>query len=132
MNISEVVKKTGIPASTLRYYEEIGLIQSQGRHGLQRFFAADIIDQLSLISLAKCADFSLPEIKAMFSADKEVLVDRNKLVEKADQIDETIQRLTIMRNCLRHAAVCKAPSHLECPAFRRLMRAALEGKLGND
>lgn len=129
MNISEVVKKTGIKASTLRYYEEIGLIKSLGRKGLQRYFAADVIDQLALISLAKCADFSLQEISAMFAANKQPLVDRNKLLDKAAHIDETIKRLTLMRNCLKHAAVCKAPSHLECPSFRRLMKAAITGRL---
>ncbi|MBF4992319.1 helix-turn-helix domain-containing protein [Methylophilus sp. QUAN] len=129
MNISEVVKKTGIKASTLRYYEEIGLIKSLGRKGLQRYFAADVIDQLALISLAKCADFSLQEISAMFAANEQPLVDRNKLLDKAAHIDETIKRLTLMSNCLKHAAVCKAPSHLECPSFRRLMKAAITGRL---
>lgn len=129
MNISEVVKKTGIKASTLRYYEEIGLIKSLGRKGLQRYFAADVIDQLALISLAKCADFSLQEISTMFAANEQPLVDRNKLLDKAAHIDETIKRLTLMSNCLKHAAVCKAPSHLECPSFRRLMKAAITGRL---
>jgi len=131
MNISEVVKKTGIKASTLRYYEEIGLIKSLGRKGLQRYFAANVIDQLALISLAKCADFSLQEISAMFAANEQPLVDRNKLLDKAAHIDETIKRLTLMSNCLKHAAVCKAPSHLECPTFRRLMKAAIQGRLNS-
>jgi len=129
MNISEVVKKTGIRASTLRYYEEIGLIKSLGRRGLQRYFAAEVIDQLALISLAKCADFSLQEITTMFAANHQPLVDRQALLAKAEHIDATIKRLTIMRNCLKHAAVCQAPSHLECPSFRRLMQAAIKGRL---
>jgi len=129
MNISDVVKKTGIPASTLRYYEEIGLIKPLGRRGLQRYFAEEVLDQLALISLAKCADFSLQEITAMFAANETLLVDRTLLLAKAEHIDQTIKRLTIMSNCLKHAAVCQAPSHLECPAFRRLMQAAIKGKL---
>jgi len=133
MNISEVVKKTGIKASTLRYYEEIGLIKSLGRRGLQRYFSADVIDQLALIALAKCADFSLQEISAMFAANEKHMIDRNQLLDKAAHIDETIKRLTIMSNSLKHAAVCKAPSHLECPSFRRLMKAAITGRLtGNE
>ncbi|WP_029147329.1 helix-turn-helix domain-containing protein [Methylophilus sp. 5] len=131
MNISEVVKKTGIRASTLRYYEEIGLIKSLGRRGLQRYFAVDVIDQLALISLAKCADFSLQEITAMFAANDKPLVDRQPLLAKAEHIDATIKRLTIMSKCLKHAAVCQAPSHLECPSFRRLMQAAIKGRLTN-
>lgn len=129
MNISEVVKKTGIPASTLRYYEEKGLIKSLGRKGLQRTFSEAVIEKLALISLAQSADFSLDEISMMFSADGDNLIDRNKLLDKASQVDETIKRLTIMSNSLKHAAICKAPSHLECPSFKRLLNAALQGKL---
>lgn len=129
MNISEVVKKTGIPASTLRYYEEKGLIKSVGRNGLQRNFPEAVIEKLALISLAQSADFSLDEILMMFNSDGNNLIDRNKLLDKATQIDETIKRLTMMSNSLKHAAVCKAPSHVECPSFKRLMKAALQGKL---
>lgn len=129
MNISEVVKKTGIPASTLRYYEEKGLIKSVGRNGLQRNFPEAVIEKLALISLAQSADFSLDEILMMFSSDGNNLIDRKKLLDKATQIDETIKRLTMMSNSLKHAAVCKAPSHVECPSFKRLMKAALQGKL---
>lgn len=129
MNISEVVKKTGIPASTLRYYEEKGLIKSVGRNGLQRNFPEAVIEKLALISLAQSADFSLDEILMMFNSDGNNLIDRNKLLDKANKIDETIKRLTMMSNSLKHAAVCKAPSHVECPSFKRLMKAALQGKL---
>lgn len=129
MNISDVVKKTGIPASTLRYYEEKGLIKSVGRNGLQRNFPEAVIEKLALISLAQSADFSLDEILMMFSSDGNNLIDRKKLLDKATQIDETIKRLTMMSNSLKHAAVCKAPSHVECPSFKRLMKAALQGKL---
>jgi hypothetical protein len=34
-----------------------------------------------------------------------------------------------MRDGLRHAAVCRAPSHLECPTFRRLLSAAASGAI---
>ena len=43
--------------------------------------------------------------------------------------DRTIRRLTAMRDGLKHAAACPAPSHLECPTFRRLMGAALSGAI---
>jgi len=129
MNISEVVKKTGIPASTLRYYEEKGLIKSLGRSGLQRKFPETVIEKLALISLAQSADFSLDEISIMFGSDGDDLINRNMLIDKANQIDETIKRLTIMSDSLKHAAICKAPSHFECPTFKRLMKAALQGKL---
>ena len=37
---------------------------------------------------------------------------------------ESSQHLSALRDGLRHAAACPAPSHLECPTFRRILRAA--------
>jgi hypothetical protein len=63
----------------------------------------------------------------MFCADGRVKIDRQMLSAKADELDRTIRRLNAMRDGLRHAAVCRAPSHLECPTFRRLLAAAASG-----
>jgi hypothetical protein len=51
------------------------------------------------------------------------------LASKADEIDATVARLKAMSRGLRHAAVCPAPSHGECPTFQRLVRAAGSGAL---
>ena len=51
-------------------------------------------------------------------------IDRDALAAKASELDETIRKLGAMRDGLRHAAVCPAPSHLECPTFRRLLSGA--------
>jgi hypothetical protein len=56
-------------------------------------------------------------------------IDRARLVEKADELDVKIGQLKVMRDGLRHAADCKAPSHMECPSFRRILRAATSGML---
>ena len=127
MNISEVAKRTGLPASTLRFYEEKGLITSLGREGLQRRFGPGILDRLALINLAQAAGFSLIEVARMFGKDGRVSIDRSMLSAKADEIDRSMRRLKAMRDGLRHAAVCSAPSHLECPKFRRLIRLAGRG-----
>lgn len=127
MDIAEVAKRSGVPASTLRYYEEKGLIASVGRQGLRRLFAPEVIDQLALIALGQAAGFSLDDIGAMFSTDGKPHINRRMLDTKADELDATIKRLKAMSNGLRHAAVCPAPSHAECPTFRRLLRAAAAG-----
>ena len=44
----------------------------------------------------------------------------------------TIRQLTAMRDGLRHAAACPAPSHMECPTFRRIVRAAAAGLSARD
>jgi hypothetical protein len=51
------------------------------------------------------------------------------LSAKADEIDGMVRRLKAMSNGLRHAAVCPAPSHAECPTFQRLLKAAAAGAL---
>lgn len=124
LDIAEVSTQAGLPASALRFYEEKGLIASVGRRGLRRLFTADVLDRLSMIALGRQAGFSLEEIAAMFSPDGRLRIKREKLAGKADELDRTIRRLAAMRDGLRHAAVCKAPSHLECPTFRRLVQAA--------
>jgi DNA-binding transcriptional MerR regulator len=131
MDIAEVSKRSGVPASTLRFYEEKGLVASIGRKGLRRLFAPEVLERLALIALGHAAGFSLEEIGQMFNADGQPCIDRQALATKADQIDRRIERLRAMSEGLRHAVACPAPSHLECPSFRRLLRAAAIGALGS-
>ena len=128
-DIAEVARRSGVPASTLRFYEEKGLIVSVGRHGLRRQFDSAVYERLALIALARAAGFSLEEIGSVFSADGRAHIDRALLSAKADDLDRTIVRLRAMRNGLRHAAVCRAPSHFECPTFRKLLAAAAAGAI---
>jgi len=126
LDIGEVAKRAGIPASTLRFYEEKGLVASVGRHGLRRQYDPDVLERLALIALGRSAGFSLEEIARMFAPNGKLQADRPMLVGKADELDLTIRRLSAMRDGLRHAAACRAPSHMECPTFRRLLKIASE------
>ena len=130
MDIAEVARRSGLPASTLRFYEEKGLIASVGRKGLRRLFAPGVLERLALVSLGRAAGFSLDEMARMFAADGRPRIDRQRLADKARELDRTIRRLTAMRDGLQHAAVCPARSHFECPTFRRILGAAAEGTLG--
>jgi DNA-binding transcriptional MerR regulator len=132
MDISEVAKRAGVAASTLRFYEEKGLINSIGRQGLRRLFDPNVLERLALIALGRSAGFSLDEIGRLLGAEVRPKIDRQLLADKAAELDRTIRKLTAMRDGLRHAAVCSAPSHLECPKFRRLMGLAAAGALGGD
>ena len=132
MDITEVVKRSGMPASTLRFYEDKGLITSIGRRGLHRLFSANVLERLALISLGRAAGFSLAEIASMLGADGQPQIDRQLLADKADELDRTIRKLMAMRDGLQHAAVCSAPSHMECPKFRRLLGLAASGAIGGD
>jgi MerR family regulatory protein len=81
LDIADVAQRSRLPASTLRYYEEKGLISSIGRRGLRRLFEARVVE------------------------------------------------LIAMRDGLRHAARCPAPSHMDCPTFKRLLKLAGMGRL---
>jgi DNA-binding transcriptional MerR regulator len=108
LDIAEVAQQSGVPASTLRFYEEKGLIASTGRRGLRRLFDAGVLERLALIAVGRSAGFSLEEIGRMFAPGG-------------------IRKLSAMRDGLRHAAACPAPSHMECPTFQRILRAAASG-----
>ena len=125
-----MARRSGVPASTLRFYEEKGLIAATGRHGLRRRFDSGVLERLALIALGSAAGFSLDEIARMFAPDGRPSIDRQILAAKARELDGTIRKLSAMRDGLRHAAVCPAPSHMECPTFRRLLGAAASGALG--
>src|SRR5512143_1013414 len=124
LDISAVAQRSGVPASTLRFYEEKGLIASIGRRGLRRLFDVGVLERLALIALGRVAGFSLDEIALMFAPDGRPRINRQMLTAKAEELDRTIRRLSAMRDGLRHAAACPAPSHMECRTFRRLLRAA--------
>lgn len=129
MDISEVVKRTGVPASALRYYEQRGLISSTREPGARRRYSPGVLDQLALIALGQAAGLSLDEIHAMLSPSGAPNIDRRLLEAKADEIDAQVKRLRAMSKGLRHAAVCPAPSHVECPSFQKLLKAAASGAL---
>lgn len=123
MDIAQVARQTGVPASALRYYEKKGLIRSVGRDGLRRTFAANVLEQLALIALGQSAGLSLDEISAMLSPQGPK-IDRAVLAAKADEIDATIVHLRAVSRGLRHAAACPAPSHAQCPTFQKLLKTA--------
>ncbi len=129
MDIAEVAKQTGVPASTLRFYEKKGLIASLSREGLRRRFASSVLDELALISLGQAAGLSLDEIRSMILPGGAPNIDRSLLAAKADELDALIGRLTAVSYGLRHAADCPAPSHAECPTFQKLLKAAASGAL---
>lgn len=126
MDIADVAKRTGVPASTLRYYENKGLLKSLAGKGQRRQFAADVVDRLALIALGQAAGFSLDEVASMLV---DLQVNREMLVAKADEIDARIKRLQAMSKGLRHAAECPEEDHLACPKFQRLLKLSAAGAL---
>lgn len=131
LDIGQVAERSGVPPSTLRYYEEIGLIRSVGRCGLRRQYDGDILMKLSLIAMGQAAGFTLSEISRTIGPNGRPDIPRAELHARADALQRQIADLRVLRDVLRHVADCSAPSHLECPTFRKLMKEALNRRITN-
>lgn len=126
-----MTRRSRVPASTLRYYEERGLIRPVGRKGLRRQYGPDVTERLALIALGRVAGFSIEEIAAMIPSNGQPCIDRRVLAAKADELDKRIRQLSAIRDGLRNASVCPASSHMNCSTFRRMLNAAATRSVGS-
>lgn len=125
LDIGEVRRRTGLPASALRYYEQCGLIRSSGRNGLRRRYPPDVLDRLALVAAGRSAGFTLAETAELLeitSADTEL---RQRIAAKADELDRRIKLLADTRDQLRHAVDCTSPRLIDCPSFKQYVRSLL-------
>ena len=68
MRVGELAKRSGLSASTLRYYEKLGLLRRAVRNASgYREYTKEALDQLALIQRAKELGFSLREIRALLA-----------------------------------------------------------------
>jgi DNA-binding transcriptional MerR regulator len=124
LDIGEVVRRSGVSDSALRFYERKALIAPVGRLGLRRQYSAEVLDRLALIAAGREAGFTLAEIQGLLDADERSGEVRGELLHQADAIELRIARLANVRDGLRHAAACTAPRLLECPLFLAEIRRA--------
>ena len=129
LDIAEVTRLSGVKPSALRYYESLGLIAADSRKGLRRQYDASVLDRLALVTLGQRAGFSLQEIAETLGpaalAEASFELDRSRISKRADEVDRRIRELSLLSRALRHVAKCQAPSHAECPTFRKMMTEAL-------
>lgn len=92
--------------------------------GVVRQFDPDVLLRLALIAMGKSAGFSLDQIAVLLGGSGVPALPRDVIHAKADEIDRKIRQLTALRDTLRHVADCPAPSHMECPTFRRMVDVA--------
>lgn len=115
MRIGEVSKKSGIPASTLRYYERIALIAAPRRHNGQRSYDESIFEQLDIIKLAQSNGFSLGEIRMLLNSnDAFSLAWRRVAHQKLLEIKQTIARLETICDALQMSLTCECNSVESC------------------
>lgn len=119
LDIAEVAEKSGLAPSALRFYEKRGLVEPAGRNGLRRTYHPDVLGRLDLIACARGAGFTIAEIARFLVATPSDDALRERMAAKATELDDTIDRLTRMRDSLRHAAGCDHVPLVECPDFKR-------------
>ena len=98
MRIAKVAALTGVPATTLRYYEDIGLLSPAGRSGNgYREYADRDLERLAFISRAKQLDISLDELKELvevWDTDECSQVHRRMRTVVANRVAETQARMS--------------------------------------
>ncbi|HBC50949.1 MAG TPA: MerR family transcriptional regulator, partial [Stenotrophomonas maltophilia] len=101
LDIGEVVKRSGVPASTLRYYEQLGLLQALGRRGLRRQYDERVLERLALIGLGQAAGLSLQQIGLSLPPQHGCIsLDREALLAQADVLQRQITQLQRVRRHL--------------------------------
>jgi len=110
ISIGTLAQQSGLTASTIRYYEEVGLLPRPARTGGKRVFDDATLDRLLVIQFAKQAGFSLREIRRLFDGFDSTTPAgarwRKLATAKLAEIEEQAMRLEAMRMLLRAALKC--------------------------
>ena len=113
--IGEVARRAGIAATTLRYYEQIGLIDAPQRVGGQRRYDESVTGRLEVIRLCKAAGFTLDEITLLFADDAAGRPTSRALgAAKLIEIDRQIDELQHARQIIEWGLRCTCPSIGAC------------------
>jgi DNA-binding transcriptional MerR regulator len=115
LTIGEVARQADVAATTLRYYERIGLLHSPVRIGGQRRYDESILARLEVIRLCKTAGFALDEIQMLFADDEPGRPATRALAEtKLAEIDARIAELLRAREIIEWGMRCNCPSIDDC------------------
>jgi len=125
MNIKEVGAATGLPAKTIRYYEDIGLVNPKRQSNGYRVFSEN--DQHKLAFLARARSLGFPvescrSLLALYDDKKRASGDVKRIAQThLDEIDRKLAELTAMRDTLGHlVAACAGDHRPDCPILQDL------------
>ena len=125
LSIGELSESTGVPTTTLRYYDELGLVRPAARAAGQRRYAASAVRDVGLILFFREIGFSLAEIGRFVAGERQSrreMIDR-KLAELAEQQ----HRIEVARTALEHGQECPADEPMKCPRFWSIIEGRLRG-----
>lgn len=118
MKIGEVSAKLGVPASTIRYYEKVGLLEPQQRISGRRVFNNNALFALEFIKLAQGAGFSIGEIKSLLGAYADdpspAGIWTSLAARKLETVRKKMQELAQIDSVLSELLSCSCKSLTEC------------------
>jgi Cu(I)-responsive transcriptional regulator len=125
MTIGEVAQRSGIPAKTIRYYEDIGLIRPlRGANGYRSFGMPDL-HKLVFLGRARALGFSIEDCRtllALYEDESRASAQVKDLAqEHLARIDEKITQLRSMQETLRTLVqACHGDQRPDCPILNDL------------
>ena len=118
LTIGQVARQTGLRTSTLRYYEDIGLIPPPVRISKQRRYDQSVFQRLAVIKLAQRAGFTIAQIQTLlfgFPANATAGERWRELsAPKLAEVQVLMQRLEEMQNTLEKMLKCECPTLQDC------------------
>jgi MerR family redox-sensitive transcriptional activator SoxR len=121
LSIGDVAALTGKRPSSIRYYEEVGVLPEPSRISGRRVYDSSTVRTLAVIETAQRAGLTLDEIRALLSASPNDAEAAQRLREVAERklpvIAALIERSVLVRTWLECAARCECPNLDDCPLF---------------
>ena len=137
MNIGDVAARSGLPAKTIRYYEDIGLIKPARTANGYREFGERDMHNLAFLARARSLGFTIEDCRALlglYQDEGRASADVKKLAEgHLEQIDAKIGELKAMRATLSHlVAHCHGDGRPDCPIIDELAGEAAHPEAKED
>ncbi|MFL6438200.1 MAG: MerR family transcriptional regulator [Terriglobales bacterium] len=118
MTISEVGRQAGIRSSTIRYYEQIGVLQPAQRVSGQRRYDNTVLYRLAIIQRAQQTGFTLDEVRRLFYGfrEKTPISERwRKLSEqKLKELEQMVEQIETMQELLLRIQKCRCDAIESC------------------
>lgn len=118
LTITQVAQQAGVAASTVRYYESIGLLPEPARVSGRRRYEPDVLQKLEIIRTAQQAGFTLTELRTLFD---EVLGSSapaarwHELVQrKQREVNRLLLNVTSMKLLLEDIMGCDDAALADC------------------
>jgi MerR family redox-sensitive transcriptional activator SoxR len=120
LTIGDLAARAGVRTSTLRYYEDEGLLVPAGRVGGQRRYDAGAVEVLTVIRFCRALGFSLDEIRTLLTVprgERKKTRWRGLVDEKLAETDAAIARAEAMKALLQVSRDCDCVDLEQCAAL---------------